>query len=197
MAAPRQKTKTERTARGKRPAAPGLSAKPDVASMIRVDHAGEYGAVRIYEGQLAVLSGRPGSERAVAAIKRMSDQEQRHLAKFDALVNERRVRPTALEPVWRLAGFTLGAVTALLGEKAAMTCTAAVEEVIDEHYASQLDHLRHDPALRETIEDFRKDEIAHRNEALAHGAADAPGSRMMSEAIKAGCRLAIKLSERI
>jgi ubiquinone biosynthesis monooxygenase Coq7 len=199
MAAPRQKTwmTSARTVRGPRPAAPGLSAKDDVAAMIRVDHAGEYGAVRIYEGQLAVLSARTGSERTVAAIKRMSDQEQRHLAKFDALVNERRVRPTALEPVWRLAGFTLGAVTALLGEKAAMTCTAAVEEVIDEHYASQVGRLKHDPALRETIEDFRKDEIAHRNEALARGAAEAPGSKMMSEAIKAGCRLAIKLSERI
>ena len=199
MATSKQQTKmtVKQRTRGKRPPAPGVSAKDDIAAMIRVDHAGEYGAVRIYEGQLAVLSARPGAERAIAAIKRMSDQEQRHLKTFDALVNERRVRPTALEPVWRLAGFTLGAVTALLGEKAAMACTAAVEEVIDEHYASQLDRLEHDPALKETIEDFRKDEIARRNEALAHGAAEPPGSKMMSEVIKAGCRLAIKLSERI
>ena len=189
--------KPERRPRGQRPLAPGTRANDDVAAMIRVDHAGEYGAVRIYEGQLAVLGARKGSERAVAAIKKMSDQEQRHLATFDALINERRVRPTALEPVWRLAGFTLGAVTALIGEKAAMACTAAVEEVIDEHYASQLDRLSHDPVLKETIEDFRKDEIAHRNEAVAHGAKDTPGYSMMSEAIKAGCRIAIKLSERL
>jgi 3-demethoxyubiquinol 3-hydroxylase len=190
-----EQTKTR--ARGPKPRAPGISAEDDVAAMIRVDHAGEFGAIRIYEGQLAVLSARKGTERTVAAIKRMSDQEQRHLTKFDTLVNERRVRPTALEPVWRLAGFTLGAVTALMGEKSAMACTAAVEEVIDEHYASQLDRLAHDPELKETIADFRNDEIAHRDEALAHGAQEAPGFRVMSEAIKAGCRLAIKLSERI
>jgi ubiquinone biosynthesis monooxygenase Coq7 len=183
--------------RGKRPPAPGVSAKDDIAAMIRVDHAGEYGAVRIYEGQLAVLSGRKGAERTVAAIQRMADQEQRHLKTFDALVNERRVRPTALEPVWRLAGFALGAATALMGEKAAMACTAAVEEVIDEHYGSQVERLTDDAVLKSTLEDFRADENAHRKEALAHGAEDAPGYRMMSEAIKAGCRLAIKLSERI
>jgi ubiquinone biosynthesis monooxygenase Coq7 len=187
----------EQRARGPRPRAPGSSDEDDVAAMIRVDHAGEFGAIRIYEGQLAVLTGHKGAERAVAAIKRMSDQEQRHLTKFDALLNERRVRPTALEPLWRLAGFTLGAVTALMGEKTAMACTAAVEEVIDQHYASQLDRLAHDPELRDTIEDFRADEIAHRDEALAHGAEHAPGFRVMSEAIKAGCRIAIKLSERI
>src|SRR5690242_6449831 len=139
-----------RRMRGSRPAAPGSDAAADVDAMIRVDHAGEYGAVRIYEGQLAVFQARPGSARAAAAIKRMSDQEQRHLTRFDALINERRVRPTALEPVWRLAGFTLGAVTALLGEKSAMACTAAVEEVIDEHYASQLKRIAHDEDLKET-----------------------------------------------
>lgn len=198
MATPRkEKFAGPRRTRGPRPQAPGATTKDDIEAMIRVDHAGEYGAVRIYEGQLAVLSARPGSARAAAAIKRMSDQEQRHLARFDALVNERRVRPTALEPVWRLAGFTLGAVTALLGEKSAMACTAAVEQVIDEHYASQLERLAHDKDLQKTIEDFRKDEAAHRDEALSHGAAEAPGFKIMSEAIKAGCRLAIKLSERI
>jgi 3-demethoxyubiquinol 3-hydroxylase len=191
------KPKTARSPRGPRPPAPGTRAADGIAAMIRVDHAGEYGAVRIYEGQLAVFSARPGSERATAAIKRMSDQEQRHLTRFDNLVNERRVRPTALEPVWRLAGFTLGAVTALMGEKSAMACTAAVEEVIDDHYANQLSQLGDDEDLKKTIEEFRKDEIAHRNEALAHGAAAAPGFKIMSEVIKAGCRLAIKLSERI
>ena len=127
----------------------------------------------------------------------MAQQEVRHLKTFDRLVTERKVRPTALEPVWRVAGFALGAATALLGEKAAMACTAAVEEVIDEHYASQLEHLESDEELKRTVTDFRNDEIAHRDEALMHGAEQAPGYRWLSEAIKSGCRLAIKLSERI
>jgi ubiquinone biosynthesis monooxygenase Coq7 len=180
-----------------RPAPPGSAMSDEVAAMIRVDHAGEYGAVRIYEGQLAVLGTRNMSSPAVASIKRMAEQEQRHLKAFDALLNERRVRPTALEPVWRLAGFALGAATALMGEKAAMACTAAVEEVIDAHYAGQVGKLAADPELRETVQSFRIDEIAHRDEALAHGASQAPAYRLMTETIKAGCRIAIMLSERI
>jgi ubiquinone biosynthesis monooxygenase Coq7 len=164
--------------------------------MIRVDHAGEYGAVRIYEGQLAVLGSRDTA--SAQAIRHMADQEQRHLKRFDALINERRVRPTALEPVWRIAGFALGAATALLGEKAAMACTAAVEEVIDEHYTSQIERLGDtDQVLKDTVEEFRADELAHRDVALAHGAEEAPGYKVLSESIKAGVRLAIKLSERI
>ena len=120
-----------------KPPSPGNGA-PDIEAMIRVDHAGEYGAVRIYEGQLAVLRRRQGTERSVATIAHMAEQEQRHLKTFDKMINERRVRPTALEPVWRIAGFALGAATAAMGEKAAFACTAAVEEVIDEHYAAQI-----------------------------------------------------------
>lgn len=183
------------TRRNKRPAAPGTQGDDNTAAMIRVDHAGEYGAVRIYEGQLAVLGSREG--KTVASIRAMAAQEQSHLEAFDKLVNERRVRPTALEPVWRLAGFTLGAATALMGEKAAMACTAAVEEVIDEHYAGQLEHLDRDAELKKTVHRFRLDETAHRDEALALGAEQAPGYRLLTGAIKAGCRLAIKLSERI
>lgn len=183
--------------RKSRPSQPGIAAGDDVAAMVRVDHAGEYGAVRIYEGQLAVLDGRKGSTRTVAAIRKMAEQEQRHLKAFDALINQRRVRPTALEPVWRVAGFALGAATALMGEKAAMACTAAVETAINEHYAAQIARLDHDPALKAAVEDFRADEIAHRDEALRHGAEDAAGYRLLSETIKAGCRLAIKLSERL
>jgi ubiquinone biosynthesis monooxygenase Coq7 len=186
-----------RAKRGRRPAAPGTRTPDDIAAMIRVDHAGEYGAVRIYEGQLAVLGGRSGSKTAAGAIRTMARQEQEHLDTFDRLVNERRVRPTALEPVWRIAGFALGAATALMGEKAAMACTAAVEEVIDEHYARQVERLKQDPELKETVEKFRADEIAHRDEAISLGAEDAPGYGVLSEAIKAGCRLAIRLSERI
>jgi ubiquinone biosynthesis monooxygenase Coq7 len=174
---------------------PGVKTPSDTEAMIRVDHAGEYGAVRIYEGQLAVLGGR--NSEVANSIRKMAEQEQEHLAAFDGIINERRVRPTALEPVWRVAGFALGAATALMGEKAAMACTAAVEEVIDQHYAQQIEKLDNDPALKERIEKFRADEIAHKNEALDHGAEEAPAYRLLSETIKAGCRLAIKLSERI
>lgn len=184
--------------RKSRPAPPGIPAasKAELDAMIRVDHAGEYGAIRIYEGQLAVLRARPGAKKSVAAIERMAKQEERHLKTFDAIVNARKVRPTALEPLWRVAGFALGAATALMGEKSAMACTAAVEEVIDDHYAKQLEKLD-DEELKKTVAEFRADEAAHRNEALASGAEDAPGYRLLSEAIKAGCRLAIRLSERV
>ena len=177
-----------------RPTAPGVGRADEIAAMIRVDHAGEYGAVRIYEGQLAVLGNTPMAEK----IRHMAQQEQRHLQTFDRLIVERRVRPTALEPVWRVAGFALGAATALLGEKAAMACTAAVEEVIDEHYAGQIARLGDaDAELKATVADFRADEIAHRDEAIASGAEEAPAHRLLSETIKVGCRIAIALSTRI
>ena len=179
-----------------KPQAPG--AQPDIEAMIRVDHAGEYGAVRIYQGQLAVLKHRKNAAASVETIEHMAAQEQRHLKTFDRLVNERRVRPTALEPVWRIAGFALGAATAAMGEKAAFACTAAVEEAIDEHYAQQIEALEgKDESLKSTVADFRADEAAHRDTALEHGAEQAPGYKLLSEAIKAGCRIAIKLSERI
>jgi ubiquinone biosynthesis monooxygenase Coq7 len=179
-----------------RPSSPGTRTPDEIEEMIRVDHAGEYGAVRIYEGQLAVLGARGSS--TTKAIEHMAEQEQRHLKAFDVLVNERRVRPTALAPVWHVAGFALGAATAMLGEKAAMACTAAVEEVIDQHYAQQVERLGDsDPKLKATVEDFRADEAAHRDAALAMGAEEAPGYRLLSEAIKTGVRVAIRLSEKI
>lgn len=183
--------------RGPRPAAPGISRRADTEEMIRVDHAGEYGARRIYQGQIAVLEALSGDPKVLASIRRMADQEQRHLERFDQLLNERRVRPTALSPVWDVAGFALGAATALLGPRAAMACTAAVEEVIDQHYARQLARLDDDPELKSAVAKFRDDEIAHRDEALAHGAEQAPGYRLLSEGIKASCRLAIRLSEKV
>ncbi len=165
--------------------------------MIRVDHAGEYGAVRIYEGQLAVLGDRASAQKTAAAIRRMAQQEKQHLETFDRLINERRVRPTMLEPIWRIAGYALGAATALMGESTAMACTAAVEEVIDEHYARQLERLDKDPELKDTVRRFRGDECAHRDEALARGAEEAPGYRLLTQTIKTGCKLAIRLSERL
>ncbi len=169
------------------------SREEQVARILRVDHAGEYGAVRIYEGQLAVLGKTPAGK----VIRRMADQEKKHLETFDRLLPQRRVRPTALGPLWHAAGFALGAASALLGERAAMACTVAVEEVIDEHYAAQAKALGDDePELKATIEEFRQDELAHRDEALAHHAAQAPGYEVLTGAVKQASRLAIWLSSR-
>ncbi len=165
-----------------------------IERIIRVDHAGEYGAKRIYQGQLAVL-GR-GDKGPV--LRHMQAQEQVHLDTFAELIARRRVRPTALLPLWHIAGFALGAATAALGERAAMACTVAVEEAIDEHYAGQTATLGDDEApLRDTIEAFRAEELEHRDIGLEHGAEQAPGYTVLSRVIKAGCRLAIAVSERI
>jgi 3-demethoxyubiquinol 3-hydroxylase len=168
--------------------------------MIRVDHAGEYGATRIYAGQLAVL-GRGGKGDL---IRHMEAQEQEHLRTFDAMIADRRVRPTALIPVWHLAGFALGAVTAALGEKAAMACTVAVEEAIDAHYSTQLETMKQletagssESELRRSVEKFRAEELEHREIGLQQGAEQAPGYRLLSRVIKAGCRAAIAISERV
>jgi ubiquinone biosynthesis monooxygenase Coq7 len=165
--------------------------------MIRVDHAGEYGATRIYAGQLAVMGDRgPHS----AEIRAMADEEASHLAKFNALLARRGTRPTALQPIWSAAGYALGAATALIGPEAAMACTAAVEEEIDRHYSRQLDELERDgddPELAAMIVEFREDERAHRDAALAAGAENAPAFPLLSAAIRLGCRAAIRLSEKI
>jgi Ubiquinone biosynthesis protein COQ7 len=180
-----------------RPAAPGPAQADDgVAAMIRVDHAGEYGAVRIYAGQMAVFGAR--NSRTADAIRHMAAQEDEHLARFDALLKERAVRPTVLQPVWHVAGFALGAATALLGERTAMACTEAVEAVIDTHYGEQIERLGvREPALKETIEKFRADEVAHHDAAIDHGSQKALGHGALTAAIKTGCKLAIALSARI
>jgi ubiquinone biosynthesis monooxygenase Coq7 len=171
-----------------------VPARETVARMIRVDHAGEYGAKRIYQGQLAVLGRGPRGD----VLRHMQQQEQGHLDTFSALVASRRVRPTALLPLWHVAGFALGAVTAALGEKAAMACTVAVEEAIDAHYAGQAAELGEDEApLRDTIEKIRAEELEHRDIGLAHGAEQAPGYRLLYHIIKSGCRVAIAVSERL
>ena len=163
--------------------------------MLRVDQAGEYGATRIYAGQLAVMGNRA---RHSADIAVMAEQEASHRARFDALMAARGVRPTALQPVWNVAGFALGAATALIGPEAAMACTAAIEEEIDRHYSQQLDTLDGaDPELAAMIEEFRVDEREHHATALAAGAERAPAYPLLSGAIRLGCRLAIRLSQRI
>ena len=169
----------------------------DRSRMIRVDQAGEYGATRIYAGQLAVMGDRgPDSPE----IRAMAEQEAVHLARFDALMARRGTRPTALQPLWAAAGYALGAATALIGPEAAMACTAAIEEEINRHYTSQLDELESeedDPELAGMIAEFRDDERAHRDAAFAAGAERAPGYPLLSAAIRLGCRAAIRLAERI
>lgn len=174
------------------PGDPGPAA--EVERMIRVDQAGEYGAARIYAGQLAVL----GKSKAAPTLRHMAEQEKRHLDTFNRLMVERRVRPTLMQPLWHVAGYALGAATALLGEKAAMACTVAVEEVIDQHYRGQAAALAgREPELARTIEEFRGDEVGHRDTALAQGAREAPGYAPLTGAVRAASRLAIWLSQRV
>ncbi len=171
-----------------------LPLRQTIERIIRVDHAGEYGAARIYEGQLAIMGrGEKGD-----LIRHMKEQEQVHLDTFAGLIAKRRVRPTVLLPLWHIAGYALGAATAALGDRAAMACTVAVEEAIDEHYAAQAASLPdEEAALRGTIETFRADELEHRDIGLEHEAELAPAYRLMSAVIKAGCKVAIHVSERI
>lgn len=166
-----------------------------IASMIRVDQAGEFGATRIYAGQLAVLGNRHPIARDIA---HMAEQEGRHRVFFDRLIAERRVRPTLLSPFWNVAGFALGAATAAMGPRAAMACTAAVETEIDAHYREQLDELgEDDPELSAAIADFRAEELEHKATAIAAGAEGAPAYPLLSATIRAGCRAAIALAKRI
>ena len=167
------------------------------AGMIRVDQAGEYGATRIYAGQLAVMGDRGPQS---AEIRHMAEQEAAHRAAFDALLARRGVRPTALQPFWDVAGYALGAATALIGPEAAMACTAAVETEIDRHYTAQLEELERegdDPELADMIHRFRADERAHRDAAIAHGAERAPAYPLLSAAIRLGCRAAIRLAQKV
>lgn len=169
--------------------------RPDVASMLRVDQAGEYGATRIYAGQLKVLGDGGSAGRLIA---RMAAQEQRHLGEFDRILTARGVRPTLLQPLWNHAGQALGAVTALMSPRAAMACTAAVETEIDRHYSEQIATLGdEEPDLAGTIRIFQAEELEHRDAAIAYGAEDALGYPILSAFIRAGCRVAIALSKRI
>ena len=163
--------------------------------IIRVDHAGEYGATRIYDGQIAVFGK---SSKIGKTIQHMADQEQEHIDKFNELILEHRVRPTALLPIWNIAGFALGASTALLGEKAAMACTVAVEKVIGEHYQEQIDLLEDDHKdLKKTISKFRDDELEHHDIGIEHDAESAIGYRVMSKVIELGCKTAIAISKKV
>jgi len=181
------------------PPRPGVGAPAArLAEILRVDHAGELGAVHIYRGQRAVLKQAPGKDRIAYQLQEMEAHEADHLAAFDALLTQRRVRPTLLTPLWRAAGFALGAGTALLGEKAAHACTEAVETVIEQHYAGQIAELEvHEPRLAADLARFRDEELAHRERAVSEGAHDAPGYPVLAAVIRAGCRMAIKISEKL
>jgi len=163
--------------------------------IIRVNHAGEYGATRIYDGQIAIF----GKESKIGkTIQHMADQEQEHIEKFNELIIEKRVRPTALLPLWNVAGFALGAGTALMGEKAAMACTVAVEKVIGDHYREQQNLLEDDEKeLKKTIAKFEKDELEHHDIGLEHDAESAPGYKIMTKVIELGCKTAIAISKKI
>mgnify|MGYP001554171981 CR=1 FL=1 len=181
------------------PARPGRGATAArLAEVLRVDHAGELAAVHIYRGQHAVFSRARGRAALGADMRRMQEQEAVHLAAFDRLLTDKQVRPSLLAPVWRAAGFALGAGTALLGDKAAHACTEAVESVIGEHYAGQIDELaEREPALAEALSGFRAEELEHHDRAIEAGARQAPGYPLLSAVIRAGCRAAIKVAEKV
>lgn len=179
-----------------RPGRGAMSAR--LAEILRVDHAGELAAVQIYRGQRAVLGSSPGQSRIAGQMAEMEAQETVHLARFDALLTEHQVRPTAMVPLWRLAGFALGAGTALLGEKAAHACTEAVETVIEAHYAAQIAELaEREPVLAAELSTFRDEELSHRDRAVEEGARSAPGYALLGAVIRTGCRAAIRISEKL
>ena len=170
------------------------TSRRDIERFLRVDHAGERAAQQIYKGQLAVLANHEMADE----IRQMMDQEVEHLETFDSLLNERKVRPSLLDPLWGAAGFTLGVVTAAMGPKAAMACTIAVEEVIGEHYQKQADILGEDERdLQTIVERFRDDELEHRDIAVDHDGREARYYKLLRGVIQRGCRSAIKIAEKI
>ena len=168
--------------------------KDTLDEIIRVDHAGEFGATRIYDGQIAIFGE---NSKIGKTIRHMADQEQEHIDTFDKLIVEKRVRPTVLLPLWNVAGFCLGATTALMGKKAAMACTVAVEKVIGEHYGEQLKLLKKDQKkLKSTIKKFQKDELEHHDIGISHDAEKTPAYGLLSSVISFGCKTAIELSKK-
>lgn len=166
--------------------------KEELASILRVNHAGEMGAIAIYEGQLAVL----GRSDIGPKLDEMLEQEQEHFSYFDEKLKETRTRPTVLSPLWKVGGFAMGAATALMGRRAAMACTVAVEEVINEHYTQQLNDVT-DPELTEKIVKFRDDEFHHEQTARTYGAEYAPFYKPLTTIIKGITKAAIFASKRI
>ena len=166
--------------------------------IIRVDHAGERGAIKIYEGQLLALKTIKQDESLKDKIEKMKEQEKEHLEYFEKEIQKRKIKPTYLLPLWDIMGVTLGFGTALLGKKAAMLCTASVEEVIEDHYQNQLKKLGNDEMeLKAKIEKFMGDEVDHKNMAYESGATNKGMYSIMDQVIRVGSRIAITISEKI
>ena len=172
--------------------------KKTLEEIIRVDHAGERGAIKIYEGQLLALKTVKQDNDLKDKIEEMKEQEKEHLEYFEKEIQKRKIKPTYLLPVWDLMGVALGFGTALLGKKAAMLCTASVEEVIEDHYQNQLKKIGDDEKdLKEKIEKFKKDEINHKNTAYNSGSTNKGLYSIMDKIIRTGSRIAITISEKI
>tara|TARA_B100001123_G_C14984711_1_gene897113 strand:+ start:322 stop:855 length:534 start_codon:yes stop_codon:yes gene_type:complete len=166
--------------------------------IIRVDHAGERGAIKIYEGQLLALNTIKQDEHLKNIIQEMKEQEKEHLEYFETEIQKRKIKPTYLLPLWDVIGVSLGFGTALLGKKAAMLCTASVEEVIESHYENQLKKIGSDEKdLKIKIEKFKNDEVDHKNTAYNFGANKSGIYSVMDKLIKAGSKIAINISEKI
>jgi len=172
--------------------------KKTLEEIIRVDHAGERGAIKIYEGQLLALKTIKQDETLRDKIEEMKKQEKEHLEYFEKEIEKRKIKTTSLLPLWDIMGVALGFSSALLGKKATMLCTASVEEVIDEHYQNQLKKLGNDEKnLKKKIEKFKKDEVDHKNIAYESGATNKGLYSIMDKIIRTGSRIAITISEKI
>jgi len=172
--------------------------KNKIEEFIRVDQAGERGAIKIYEGQLLALNTFIKNDKLKKMIEEMKNHEKKHLDFFNKEIKKRNIKPTKLLPLWDLLGVGLGFSSAMMGKKATMLCTASVEEVIDGHYQNQLDQLNSDEKiLKEKIKKFRDDEIHHKNIAYDNGASKEGLYSIMDKIIKAGSKVAISISEKI
>ena len=175
-----------------------MTSKNKIEEFIRVDHAGERGAVKIYEGQLLALNTIVKDEKLKKVVEEMKVHEKEHCEFFEKEINKRNIKPTKLLPLWDLLGVTLGFGSTLLGKKAAMICTASVEEVIDKHYQSQIDQLDNDEKeLKKNIIKFRKDDLNHKDIAYEKGATKKGCYSILDRIIKTGSKIAINISEKI
>ena len=170
-----------------------------IEEIIRVDHAGEHGATSIYKGTLDVLS-LLGDKKTIPIIEEMAEGEKKHVREFNRLIKERSIRPTAFLPIWKLAGYSLGALSAVYGKNAIMACTEAVEEVIDKHYSEQIDELDksgQEESLLNSLKEFHADEVEHEMIAKKELDETSTALNIFKNLIKIGCKGAIKVSEKI
>jgi ubiquinone biosynthesis monooxygenase Coq7 len=175
-----------------------MISKNKIEEFIRVDHAGERGAVKIYEGQLLALNTLVKDEKLKKTIEEMKVHEKEHCEFFEKEIKKRNIKPTKLLPLWDLLGVTLGFGSTLLGKKAAMLCTASVEEVIDKHYQNQIDQLdKSEKELKNNIIKFREDELHHKDIAYEKGATKKGCYSILDKVIKTGSKIAINISEKI